>query len=80
MRFNSIGALLSLAALGGVSLAALPACADEMSRTVEVPICGAHGFVRISLDGSKPAPARRDCVSGCHALCGRKKCHVERSK
>ncbi|MEN2791820.1 hypothetical protein ABC974_19465 [Sphingomonas oligophenolica] len=66
---SSIGALLAVAALGGLSVANMPPAAAPVALAVE--ICGGHGVVTIPLDGSPPA-RHRDCPAGCHAVCGRR--------
>jgi hypothetical protein len=61
--------LLAVAALGSLSAANVPPAAAPLALVVE--LCGSHGIVTISLDGSLPA-RHHECPGGCHAVCGRR--------
>ncbi|MES1971290.1 MAG: hypothetical protein V4472_02460 [Pseudomonadota bacterium] len=69
---SSIGPLLTLFALGNLSLSNMPQCAPEQHRSIVIGLCGAPGSIEIPLDGSAPKP-KSDCATACHALCARKK-------
>jgi len=67
---SSLGTLLALGALTGLSAGAVPrqAFADD---SITVAVCGEHGTLSIPL-GRLPTDPRRDCQWGCHAVCHRK--------
>jgi len=66
---SNLGTLLAIGAL--TSLSAGPPPLFPAPGSVDVPICGEHGFVSIPL-GPVPQDQRHDCKGGCHAICHRK--------
>lgn len=67
---SSIGTLLAVAALTGMSAGAVPPCPSP-GDSITVALCGEHGTMTIPL-GRPPTDQRRECQGGCHAICHRK--------
>lgn len=71
-RSSRGGAALALIALLGLANATV-AQAGVPGDSITAAICGGHGTVTIPLGRSGEPPCqRRDCPTGCHAMCSRR--------